>query len=300
MKSGLVFGSMVLALIISIFLAPITHATSAPSRQLAITPLRTEYTIPAGTTQKGTITLKNTGTEALNVTLDAEAFKVINENYDYAFFPNAPSGDWVSFSADQFELQANTSRNIEYSLNVPLSAEPGGKYLSIFAASTPTDQTKTIIPVERVGSLLYLTIPGHNSHMGKLLSLHTPFVILGDSKWDATIQNNGNDHFRGTYTATLSTITKYKLSSSTDNPLILPQTVRLISDTISAPQWIGIYRVDYDFNLGDSPDAIETRWLVNLPPLQLGALAAILFAITLINIGLAKKIKRHHKKPKKD
>jgi len=289
-----------MALITSILFASTTHAVaSTPSRQLTITPLRNEYTIPAGTTQKGIITLKNTGSQELDVTLDAEAFKVINQSYDYTFLPNAPSSSWVSFSLDHFELQVNTSRDIEYSLNIPLTAEPGGKYLSIFAASAPTGDAKTITPAERVGSLLYLTIPGRTTQTGKLLTLHTPFVLFGDSTWEATIQNNGNNHFRSTYTATLSNILGHALSATTDKPLILPQSVRLVSDTITAPQWIGIYRIDYDFNLGDAPDAKTTRWLVNLPPLQLAVLMALLVIIVPLNIRVVKKVHRRRKSNKR-
>lgn len=297
MKLRVVLGSIVATFVVGIFFMSPASATSGV-RQLAITPLRSEYTIPAGTTQKGTITLKNTGAEALDVTLDAEAFKVVNQNYDYSFQPNSTLGTWVGFSSDEFNLVPNTSKNIEYSLNVPIDAEPGGKYLSLFASSVPSDDSSAIVPVERVGSLLYLTIPGGTTQTGKLLSLNSPSVIFGNSSWNATIQNSGTNHFRSTYSETLSDIFGHKLTTTTDSRLILPQTIRLVSGGISTPQWIGVYKVNYDFSLGDSPDTTQTKWLVNLPPLQLAALVVILLIIALLITKTLKKIMRHSKKKK--
>ncbi len=298
MKSRVVLASILATLIVGIFFTPSAHAASAV-RQLTITPLRSEYTIPAGTTQKGTITLKNTGTEALDVTLDAEAFKVINQNYDYSFQPNSTLGTWVGFSSDNFELAANTSKDVSYSLNIPLDAEPGGKYLGLFASSVPSDDVSTIVPVERVGSLLYLTIPGGTTQTGKLLGLNAPSVVFGTSSWNATIQNSGTNHFRSTYSVTLGDVFGRKLSATTDSRLILPQTVRLVSASMSAPQWIGIYKTTYDFSLGDSPDAIQTKWFVNLPPLQVAALVIILLALVFLVIKTVRRLARHSKKNKK-
>ena len=295
MKSRVVLTSILATLIVGIFVVPSAHAASA-ARQLTITPLRSEYTIPAGTTQKGTITLKNTGTEALDVTLDAEAFKVINENYDYSFQPNSTLGTWVGFSSDDFELTPNSSKNVEYSLNIPIDAEPGGKYLSLFASSIPTNDSSAIVPVERVGSLLYLTIPGGTTQAGKLLSLHTPSVVFGTSSWNATIQDSGTNHFRSTYSATLSDAFGRKLSTTTDSRLILPQTVRLLSGDIPAPTWLGVYKVTYDFSLGDSPDAVQTKWLVSLPPLQIAALMVILLALVFLVTKAVKKLAHRSKK----
>ena len=271
-------------------LATPAYALDTPERQLLVTPLRNEITVEAGTVYRGSITLQNTGRATLSVSLDAEAFSVANLTYDYTFLPNSPINKWVYFMQDTITLDAGETHIASYTISAPNGAEPGGKYISLFASTTPSDPA-SITSTQRVGSLVYMTVPGEVKKTGTLLSLNSPLFTTGTSTWSATIQNSGTAHFRSNYTVELQTLWGDSISSENNSSLILPASVRLITGTLPAPQWIGIYKVGYGFSLGDTPNTSETRVVLYLPPLQLFALIAAAGLLT----GGAVLLKRKRK-----
>ena len=215
-------------------IAGISHPVSAetmPERRLLITPLRNELVVDAGTAYKGSVTVRNTGTSSLTIKLDAQAFDVINQNYDYVFKPKSPVNDWVNFAQPSFILNAGQSYIINYLLSVPIGAEPGGKYISIFASTQPSP-ANGITSVDRVGSLIYLTVPGAITKTGQLLSLRSPFIMTDQVSWSATIRNSGTAHFRNNYEARLTTLCNSDVTTTQNSALILPMSVRLVQGTI--------------------------------------------------------------------
>jgi len=269
------------------FLSTPVNAQTAPDRQLSVAPLRTEMTIEPGTVYKGSVTLKNTGKTTLDVSLDAEAFNVINQSYDYTFLPDSPINDWINFAQNTVSLDAGKTYIANYLISVPSSAEPGEKYISVFA-STLASESADITSAERLGSLLYITIPGDATKPGKLLSLNSPLLVAKTSTWSATIQNTGTARFRSNYSVTLQTLWNSTVSSIQDSKLILPASVRLINGTFPVPEWLGIYKVSYSFELGDNPTVIKTKYIVYAPLLQSSVLLGGLATIGIVTVILVR------------
>ena len=256
------------------------NALEAPARQLLITPLRNEVTIDAGTAYKGSVTLKNTGTTSLAVSFEAQAFGIQNQNYDYTFFPDSPINEWVHFAESSTTLDAGESYVAQYLISVPIGTEPGGKYLSLFASAVPSISS-SISSSERLGSLVYITVPGSITKQGNLLSLNSPLFATDIINWSAAIQNNGTAHFRSQYKVETKTLWGTSIESSKNSNLILPASVRLITGTAPHPRWLGIYTLDYSFDLGDNPGIIETKLLFYTPPTQLISLIGIVGILVL-------------------
>ena len=270
------------------------HTVSAemmPERRLLITPLRNELIIDAGTSYKGAVTLRNTGTSSLTIKLDAQAFDVINQNYDYAFKPKSPVNNWVSFAQPSIVLNAGQSYIVSYLISVPIGAEPGGKYISIFASAQPAT-TDGVTSVDRVGSLIYITIPGAITKTGELLSLRSGFVTTDLINWSAVIRNSGSAHFRTTYEARLSTLWNADVTTTQNIALILPSSVRLVQGTIEHPTLLGLYKVHYTFSLGDTPSVEKTLLVLYLPPIQV---IPVVGFFTLAGVITFKLIQRSNK-----
>lgn len=275
-------------------IAGISHNVSAetmPERSLLITPLRNELVIDAGTAYKGTVVLRNTGTSSLTIKLDAQAFDVINQNYDYVFKPKSPVNDWVNFAQPSIILNARQSYTVNYLISVPIGAEPGGKYISIFASAQPST-IDGITSIDRVGSLMYITVPGAITKTGELLSLRSPFIATDQISWSATVRNGGTAHFRNTYETRLTTLWNTDVTTAKDSALILPASVRLVQGTIEHPKLLGVYKVHYTFSLGDTPNFEKTMFVVYLPPVQS---VPVLSFISIIGVIIFKLTQRFYK-----
>jgi len=280
MKVRVVLLLFALVGIVTIAGSPV-HAAPSPVRSLGISPLRSELTITPGTSFDGSITLTNSGKDPLVVTLDAEAFSVTDQVYDYSFDPAGTGVDWVSFSNNSIHIQPGGASTIRYKVAVPISAEPGGRYLTILASSDPTTNTDGVTSINRVATLLYITIAGDVTRTGKVLTFDSPILTAGDATWTATLQNGGTTHFHSIYNVTVRPVFGNMLSSSEADSLILPSTIRLISQQIPHLDWIGLYRLDYTIGLGDVPAQQETRWILNVPPLQ-GLILLVIVAILVL------------------
>jgi hypothetical protein len=210
----------------------------------------------------------------MKVDFSAEVFSVINQQYDYAFDSKSNVAKWVSFSKSEVELPAGESHKVNYSIGVPLSAEPGGNYISLFASTEAGLQTEGITSRQRVASLLYITVQGNVSRLGSLTALNSPWLLSGGDTWSATIQNTGSTHFRSRYSVKMKDIFGGVIANSPGEALILPGTVRLVSGSIPTPQFPGIYQTEYTLGLGDTPAVIKKSYVLYMPPLFIVATVA--------------------------
>jgi hypothetical protein len=271
----ILFG-VISSLLLSVVVQPSISAQQETG--VTISPLRLEGEIDPGFVFSGKFQVKNSGTQPRNITVSAETFNVINQDYDYLFKTDTAEVSWVSFSATSLSLAPNESALVSYQVSVPIGTEPGGYYLAFFATNQSPVGVAGISPTERVTSLLYLSVSGEASRSGQLIQLRSPAVTWGDTNWSATVQNSGTLHYRSTYTSSVQSIFNHQSSFHEDSRLILPGTVRLIEGALEAPSVLGLYKVVYTVSLGDAPQVEHTRWFLYFPPLQ-----AIL--IVLIVIG---------------
>jgi hypothetical protein len=259
------------------------HASTQPERSLGISPLRSELTISPGTSFDGKVILNNSGKAAVTVTMNTEAFSVNDEAYDYSFDASGKGVDWVTFGSNTVSIDPGKSTTVSYKVSVPIASEPGGRYLSLFASSSPSTATSGVTSVNRVASLLYITVTGDITRTGKVLTFNSPVLTFGDPTWTTTIQNSGSAHFHSLYNVNVKSLFGGATHTSAQgDSLILPASVRLLSQTIPHPDWLGIYRLDYTIGLGDTPAQRETRYIVYLPPVQSLLVIGILVGIFLL------------------
>lgn len=250
---------------------------------LTLSPLRHELEIAPGTSQDGSLTLTNSTDASMRIRLNAEEFSVISQQYDYAFTVESNVAKWVMFSSDEVELAVGESRQVGFTIGVPLSAEPGGRYISLFASTDADIQGGGVNSQQRIASLIYLTVLGDVSRAGHLVSLSSPGLIGGASQWSIALQNTGTTHYRSRYNVKVQNIFgNHVVASMSGDALILPGTVRLVSDVLPLPPLPGLYKAVYTIGLGDSPAAIETRLVVYMPPAATALVSVMGILITLV------------------
>lgn len=274
----------------------IVHAQSNTKAQkgLTVSPIRSELEIAPGISQDGVLTITNSTKETMVVDLTAESFSVINQQYDYAFTSESEMAKWVSFSDSKIELAAGESKKANFTIGVPLSAEPGGRYISLFASTnTHVDSDSSIVSRQRVASLLYLTVTGKITRSGNLIYLTSPNIVTGKVNWSMVLQNTGTTHFRSRYDVKiLNIINNDVVATSQGDALILPGSLRLIADELPSLKLPGLYKAVYTIGLGDTPARVETRYLFYSSPLVLIFVMFIILAL----IYAAYRLKDHKAK----
>lgn len=265
-----------------------------PVKGLTVSPLRTELTIDPGTSQDKTLTLSNTNNHPIVVHLSTEEFSVINQQYDYAFNVETQLIKWVTFTPDMLNLAVGETKTVTFRISVPLSAEPGGRYLSLFATTDAGSVTDGITSRQRIASLVYATVNGDVSRSGHLVSLNTPWITTGPSTWSAALQNTGTTHYSSRYNIVVRPLYgSDEITGANGSALILPGTIRLISDTLPLPQLPGIYKIVFTIGLGDTPAQVETKYIVYLPPV---AIIMLLFGLILVGSLVSEYRSRKKKK----
>ncbi len=284
-----------LFLIFNIFTIHKVFATYTPSTQqkgMTVAPIRSELNIAPGTSLDGVIKVTNSTDKLMTVNLDAEAFSVINQQYDYAFTAESNTAKWVRFDQTTLVLSSQETREVKYTVAVPLSAEPGGRYLSIFISADTTPPDASITSRQRIASLLYINVTGDVTRSGHLLSLSSPWVISDKSQWSAAVQNTGTTHFRSRYGVVVKdVIFSNEVASTSGTSLILPGTVRLVIDNINPPSIPGLYKVIYTIGLGDTPSKVEVRYMLYIP------VWLTVLIITTFVILVLPRLSRKNKKP---
>lgn len=271
-----------------------TNDGTAPKlKGLTLSPLRTELNINPGTTMDGKLTVTNSTNTAMKVFLSAEEFKVIDQNYNYSFSELADITKWIKFSPADFSLRAGESKQVDYSIGVPLNAEPGGQYMSLFANTEDKTNDSGISSRQRVASLLYITVLGDVTRVGSLSEIKTPWFMSESGNWSAVLQNTGTTHFRSRYSARLVNVFDGStVSEVSGEVLVLPNTFRLITDILEHPQFPGIYKAVYSIGLGDTPAVTKTGYVVYIPP------QAAVLIVGVILFGLLFFWRKHNKKGK--
>lgn len=233
---------------------------------LTLSPLRTELNIAPGTSQGGVLRVTNNSTLSMTVTMSAEVFSVINQQYDYAFTAESNVVKWVTFNPTDINLEPGKGENVTYTVGVPLSAEPGGRYISLFASTNTNKTASGVESKQQIASLLYITVLGNVSRIGHLISLSSPWLMSGDSTWDMALQDTGTTHYSSRYSLQIEDLFGGRtVAGMSGESLILPDTIRLVTNELPAPAWPGLYKAVYDIGLGDNPAVTKTLLILYMP-----------------------------------
>jgi len=285
----ILFGLSVIVAVLFIF-APKVGAI-AVEKGLTVSPIKTEIDIAPGGSFTGKLLIENSTHKLMKVVFSAEEFDTVNQQYDYNFDQSSDIAKWINFYPSELSLLEAESGEVSYSLNIPMSAEPGGKYISLFANNDEPSTDAGVNSRQRVASLLYITVLGDITRTGNLVYLSSPWLINNRVDFNMKLQNIGTAHFRSVYNVKVMGLVGDSVIAETQGEsLILPGTIRLITNEFPLPKYPGVYKVVYVIGLGDNPAVKETRYFLYMP------LAAIIFIVIVVFFGLSLLIRKLIKK----
>ena len=232
------------------------QGSSSENREnITLTPASSQYTSRAGGVVNDRLTVVNDGKSADDFIVYARPYSVDSDKYSNPNFTAVTKYSdlyaWVQIPQTKYRAEPNTTTHVNYSINVPSGASPGGHYGVIFVEVQPiksVDNANEILRKKRVGSLVYLTVDGDIKLSGEVApGGGIPFwQVQPPLRATASVKNTGNTHF------TMSTVLHVKdvlgnvKYQGKKEFYILPGTTRKVDLDWVQASWFGLYKVALD------------------------------------------------------
>lgn len=212
---------------------------------ITIIPPRAELTSNPGEAVSGIIKIYNETSDVLTLYATTANFtaKQGKEGVPEFFSPEESNYDlasWIQIEKGPIDVLPSEYRLIDYSINVPLDADPGGHYAGIFFGSGNPDEknSKTAVGISsKTGALILLAVSGKVSEIGSLEEfilkdgksfyerLPVDFVIGFENAGNVHLRPEGEITIKNIFGKTVSVIdvNKRKIGTGIN---ILPKTLR--------------------------------------------------------------------------
>jgi len=185
-------------LAIAIIIGMISSVSAAEG--FRISPVRFDEEIDPGASISRQIEITNSGNSPVTTEILVQDFVAKDESGKQVYVE--PTGNeawamdkWVEFTSREFDLAAGETKKLDFKINVPADAEPGGHYGTIFFQPKMTEGGN-IGAYPRVGALLLIKVKGNITEHASVESFELPAEnITNDAVTFVTrIKNNGNVH----------------------------------------------------------------------------------------------------------
>ncbi|HEX7456125.1 MAG TPA: hypothetical protein VF303_01500 [Candidatus Nanoarchaeia archaeon] len=304
------FASFLGFLLVSAATANLTAAqdtTNATTKNIGIqisAPIYNFGIDPGGSAQE-IIKVKNVSNSTQTFYPEVFDFRPIGETGAPEFILNSDQEDrytyslasWVQISKAGITLKSNESTALNFTINVPKDAEPGGRYAGIlFGTSPPKPQGTQIAISNKVGSLILVRISGDAKELANLKEFSTPSNFYENPPVDflVRVENKGNVHFKPKGTIEVKDTFGRKVATldvNEKNGNVLPESIRRFDKSSDGLTWkpsgftVGRYTANVLLTYGDSGKQINgstTFWVLPWKILLVVGLGVIILILLLI------------------
>lgn len=213
--------------------------------------------------------------------------------------PRFAASDWIDLPYDRMSIPANDKVTVQFNINVPLEAKPGGRYVSIYFEPTvaipqsvngPEEAAASITP--RIASLIYMRVAGDITENALVSRFFAPsFFEYGPINVETQILNKGDYHIRPQGAITISNMFGNRVAQSSLKELnIFPDALRNYRNDLGSKWMFGKYRIDLSAAYGEKGQALTRSIEVWVFPWKI--VTVILLAIALIFIVARNMVKK--------
>ena len=279
---------------------------------LIVAPARQQVNIDPGDSTTLEIKFLNQGQVPLTGNFDAVDFIVTDDqgtpvliDKDEGLSTRFSGASWVDMPFSKATIAAEDLIRLQYKINVPADARPGGRYVAVYfepIGTFPTypgeTQEGVLAIAPRIVGLTYIRVNGPISENAIVKELDVPeFVEFGPVPVSAELLNRGDYHITPTGQITLTnwlgrTVDEYVLEEKN----IFPDTSRVYMTEFGDKFMIGKYKVDLIAAYGDSGKALSSTAYFWAFPWKIALLILLtIVIITLVVIILWKVLKGKQK-----
>src|SRR5690348_4078168 len=163
---------------------PIFAQTSISASKISISPVTFNLTANAGDSLKEVITVRNDAASTQTVTISAENFVAVGEEGQVGLTEDTTSftlAKWINFGQTKYALKSGEQAQVPFNINVPMNAEPGGHYASVYAQVTPGNpgESSGSAVGQKIGSLVLLRVAGNVKEAASVASFSNAKIVPG-------------------------------------------------------------------------------------------------------------------------
>lgn len=303
-----VFSSLCFVLLSLVFLhSSPAHAQANTSQNITMSPASTLLSIQPGATVEKSFQILNSGGDAYSVFTTVSPYHVSGLQYDPSFTQlpgTTDTASWVKISNASTTVGPQKLSEIKYSVSVPEGTPPGGYYAVLFAETRPIDTTERsgVVPRNRVGNILYITVEGAVKMSGEVKAEPVSgFQYRSSIPVGFKVSNTGGIHFQSTVKVSVKGIAGKELYNATIERYILPQTERSIPINWTPSSPVGIYTVSRTATAAGENKKIADETFIYVQPWVIVAIIVLLIGIVLfLKTQASARRKNQTEKPPKN
>jgi hypothetical protein len=241
--------SLGVAIGIAFLSTPAAFAQSTTSQNITMSPASTLLSAKAGTTVTKSFEILNSGGDSYDIVTSAAPYRVTGLEYSPNFTQlpgTTETSNWIKIANPSTVVGPQKAATINYSVTVPKNTAPGGYYAVLFAETRPNTETQGtgVVPRNRVGNILYITVEGPVETAGEAaIDSVSGFNYKTSIPLGFTVSNTGGIHFETTIKSVVKSITGKEVFSASIERYVLPQTKRYIAADWTPTSPIGYYTV---------------------------------------------------------
>ena len=188
---------------IGVFLVTFETLAQGGGIGVSVSPLTFELTANPGDTLVNKIKVYNPTDHAVSVKMEVEDFKPVGETGEVIVAPEEEMTyslkRWVITQPTEFTLEPKEQKFVDFVIEIPKNAEPGGKYGSVLATVTGSigKEITGVAVAQKVGTLVLLTVAGKVKEDLIVKEFSAPsFLEYGPVPFVIRFQNTGTIHVR--------------------------------------------------------------------------------------------------------
>jgi len=259
---------LALALVAALFVPSLTKAVTV------MPPILEDIIAEPGKTYRGEYKIRNETDSVHTYYFIAQNIAAEGEEGQSKIFTEEDSmiglSGWIQYDVAQMTVEPGETRDVNFNINVPSDAEPGGHYAAIFTSTTPPTGEQVALG-EKTGVILLVTVPGdirenadlieYSLASGKKVYNRPPVEFL------VRIKNTGNVHFKPLGDITINGWggDKAKLDANPVKGNVLPKSIRAFHPIWAGPAEKGGFMQELknewnDFAFGRYNAHLEMDW----------------------------------------
>jgi hypothetical protein len=279
----------------------------APFRTMSIVPPSVQTTLKPGSTTEGVMKVVNDSPEAITFTTEPRDFIVVDSIGTPNFLPlntlnkKYSASSWIAVHPATFTLAPKERIELNYYIQVPLDAKPGGHYAgAVFTAGGETGQdTGDTSVTTQIGTLFYITVDGPVKELASVTKFFSnAFQEYGPVKILTQVGNMGELHIRPTGTVKVSGWFGKTQTLTLPEYNIFPEAVRDLEVEAGQKWMFGRYSAELMASYGKANNMPLTATLVFwVFPWRLAVIIILIIVAIVLGVTLYKRRKDHHNPP---
>lgn len=251
MSKKLILSSVALSIasLALIFQANVKGQEAPSNNGLAVSPPTFEISGNPGNTVVNSVRIENLRSTPVKLAVDRRNFSAIGEEGAIGLTEDSDTfslASWISVDPSDVIIPAKSTRTFEFTIKIPLNAEPGGHFGSLIFRSIPEEnlQGSGASVAQEIGSLILLRISGETTESAKVESFKTTqaFYEYGPITFENRVKNLGNVHVKPSGNITVTNLLGQKVATIELEPKnVLPGAIRKIEGTWDTKWRVGQY-----------------------------------------------------------